>query len=70
MINMNYPEFERTVFSIVDIKDISMTKEQIDDYCERWQSVKNFINSPGGFSAADAKAVLSELFLKNECEEN
>jgi len=69
-INMNYPEFERTVFSVVDIKDISMTKEQIDAYCERWQSVKNFINSPGGFSAADAKAVLSELFLKNECEEN
>ncbi len=70
MINMNYPEFERTVFSIVDIKDISMTKEQINSYCERCQSVKNFINSPGGFTAADAKAVLSELFLKNEGEEN
>ena len=70
MINMNYPEFERTVFSIVPIRDITASKEQIISYCERWQGVKNFINSPGGFSASDAEAVLSELFLKNEGEEN
>lgn len=65
MINMNYLEFERTVFSIVKADDISMTDEQIKAYCERWENVKNFINSPGGFTVTDAESVLSELFLKD-----
>ena len=43
----------------------SMTDEQIKAYCERWENVKNFINSPGGFTVTDAAGVLSELFLKN-----
>lgn len=41
-----------------------MTEEQIAAYCERWQSLKNFKNSPGGYSAAEAGQVLRDLFLK------
>ena len=44
--------------------DIKMTEEQIAAYCERWQSLKNFKNSPGGYSAAEAGQVLRDLFLK------
>lgn len=65
MINMNYPEFERTLLGILPIDTVKMQAEQIDAYCERWQNVKNFANSPAGFTQNDAKAVLSELFLKN-----
>lgn len=56
-------EFEKIINSLVDLSEIKMTEEQIDSYCEGWQSVKNFTNSPAGFSALEAKKLLSDMFL-------
>lgn len=61
-LNTDYSEFEKVIFSLVDIKSIKMQKEQITAYCENWHRVKNFDNTPGGFSAEDAEKLLTELF--------
>lgn len=64
MIGTNYPEFKKIILSLTDLSSITMTEEQIDAYCERWQTLKNFKNSPGGYSAVEAGQVLRDLFLK------
>ena len=56
-------EFEKIIYSLVDLSGVKMTEEQIDAYCEDWQNVKNFANSPAGFSANDAQNLLKEMFL-------
>lgn len=43
---------------------IEMSDEQITSYRERWQNVKNFSRTPGGFTADDANKVYRSLFLK------
>ena len=42
----------------------SMTEEQIEAYCARWQNLKNFKNSPGGYDTVKARELLRKLFLK------
>lgn len=61
-IGASYTEFEELIFSLIDLKDVKMSKEQISDYCKNWKNVKNFDNTPGGFSCADAEKLLTELF--------
>jgi len=41
-----------------------MTLEQVERYASRWGDVKNFRVSPGGFTAEDAKALLTRLFVR------
>lgn len=62
LINTNYPEFEKIISELTGLKDIKMTEEQINAYGERWVNLKNFNNSPGGYSAEQAKNLLRELF--------
>ena len=64
-IGASLPEFEHVISSVTKIKDVSMTKEQISAYCENWHNIKNFQNTPGGFSVTDAEALLTELFCKD-----
>lgn len=62
LIGTNYLEFEKIISDLTDLKDIKITEEKINTYCERWVNLKNFNNSPGGFSVDQAKKLLLELF--------
>ena len=64
MLGTNFPEFEKVILTLTDLSGISMTEEQIENYCARWQNLKNFKNSPGGYNVTEAGTVLRELFLK------
>ena len=46
-----------------EAKRIAMTEQHIAAYCARWQSVKNFERSPGGYDSEEAGRLLRELFL-------
>lgn len=48
---------------LTDAGSVRMTPEQIERYCARWEDVKNFRVSPGGFTAADAGELLTRLFV-------
>lgn len=63
-IGASYPEFEKVIFSLIDIENVKMTKQQILAYCENWHNIKNFENTPGGFSVTDAQYLLKKLFCK------
>lgn len=41
---------------------VVMTEEQIAGYIARWQGLKNFARTPGGFSAEEGGALLRQLF--------
>ena len=58
----NFPEFARVVSALADTSGVRMTDEQIARYCARWEGLKNFQNSPGGYSAAEAGTLLRKLF--------
>ena len=62
MIDCGYDEFSQIVTGLTDVKNIRMFEKEIDIYCERWQSLKNFDISPGGYSKEEAKELLLELF--------
>lgn len=64
LIGTNYPEFEKIIYALTDLSGISMTEVQIADYCKRWENLKNFKNSPGGYTVTDAESVLRALFLR------
>lgn len=44
--------------------DVRMTDEQVDRYLPRWNGVKNFTRSPGGFTAGDAAGLFRTLFVR------
>lgn len=51
-----------TIASLTNVKALGATSGQIDEWCSRWDdSVKNFKNSPGGFTVEEAKKALTEL---------
>lgn len=62
LIGTNYLEFEKVITDLTDLKNLKMTEEQINSYGERWVNLKNFNNSPGGYSTGQAKDLLRELF--------
>ncbi len=49
---------------LTDASAVHMTPEQVRQYCSRWGDVKNFRVSPGGFTANDAGALLTRLFVR------
>ncbi|NLA76569.1 MAG: iron-containing alcohol dehydrogenase [Clostridiales bacterium] len=49
--------------SLTAVEGVRMSAEQISGYCARWSDVKNFRNTPGGFSADDARKMLEKLYL-------
>lgn len=64
ILGTNFPEFEKIILTLTNLSEISMTEEQIENYCARWQNLKNFKNSPGGYNVTEADLVLRKLFLK------
>lgn len=58
----NFPEFARVVSALAGTSGVRMTDEQIARYCARWEGLKNFQNSPGGYDTAEAGALLQRLF--------
>ncbi|MBQ6874352.1 MAG: iron-containing alcohol dehydrogenase [Clostridia bacterium] len=57
-------EFCSVIESLTDLPEITMTAEEIEEICSRWDSVipGNFLNSPGGFTKEDAKKIFTERF--------
>lgn len=64
LLDTDFEAFEKIIFALTDLSDISMTESQITAYCARWENLKNFKNSPGGYNTAEAERVLRKLFLK------
>lgn len=55
--------FKRIIAGLTDLKGISMTKEEIEAYCERFDTPPaNFKFSPGGYTKEDAMKELQTKF--------
>lgn len=62
LLGENEEKVINTVKALTNVKNLEMTDEQLSEWCSRWNGqVKNFINSPGGFTAEEAKLALEEL---------
>ncbi len=64
LLGINYPEFEKIINSLTDLSGVAMSEDRINSYTENWVNIKNFINSPGGFTPLDAKELLRKMFLR------
>lgn len=64
LLETDFEALEEIILTLTDLSDISMTESQIVAYCKRWENLKNFKNSPGGYNTAEAETVLWKLFLK------
>lgn len=57
--------FKKVVSELTDIKGIEMTKEQIEKYCERFDTAPaNFTFSPGSYTKQDAIKAFTDKFIK------
>lgn len=57
--------FKKIIVTLTYTGDIKMTEEEIQAYCERFDTVPaNFTFSPGGFTKEDAEKAFKERFLK------
>lgn len=56
--------FNKVITALTDVKNITMTKEQIEEYCSRWNETipNNFKFTPGGYTKEDAENLFAELF--------
>lgn len=55
--------FKKVIDELTDIRDIEMTEEEIEKYCERYNTVPaNFTFSPGGFTKEDAVNAFESKF--------
>ncbi len=62
LVGENEEKVINTIKTLTNINNLEMSDEQLDEWCSRWNGqVKNFINSPGGFTAEEAKKALKEL---------
>ena len=59
---MDESEVIETVKKLTNVKNLGASESQVDEWCSRWDdNVKNFKNTPGGFTVEEAKKALSEL---------
>ncbi len=62
LLGENEAKVIETIKVLTDVADLGGTEAQVDEWCSRWDdNVKNFKNSPGGFTVAEAKKALMEL---------
>lgn len=54
-------EVINTVGALTGVKNLGASDTEIAEWCSRWGKVKNFENTPGGFSNEEAKTALKEL---------
>lgn len=64
LMNTDFDTFEKTVFSLADVK-INLNEKEHEDYLPNWENAANFNNSPGGFSGLDAKRLVEKIFNNN-----
>ena len=64
LLGTNLPEFEKTLSTLADTASIQMTEEQIESYKPRWENLKNFENSPGGYTVAEGAELFKSMFIK------
>ena len=60
LLDTDYETLVNTVKALTDVK-ITADKAQLRQWCSRWGFVKNFDNSPGGFTNDDAYNAICEL---------
>ena len=65
MLGTDKEYFCQKIEKLTALPEIRMTKEEIDGYCQRWENatVKNFINTPGGFTKEDAEEIFIRRFV-------
>lgn len=64
LISSTKSEFCDTVSRLTALPNISMTNEQIAEFCSRWDNIMpgNFKNTPNGFSKEDALKIFKKRF--------
>ncbi len=62
LLGENEVKVIETIKKLTNVKDLGATESQIDEWCSRWDdNIKNFNNTPGGFTVEEAKRALIEL---------
>ncbi len=62
VLGENEAQLTETVKALTNVNKLGGTEAQVDEWCSRWDDkVKNFKNSPGGFTVEEAKKALNEL---------
>ena len=61
LINNSFDDIKNVLLSLKSYEDIHFSEEQIRDYCGGWSGVKNFDNTPGGFTKEDAEKLLRKF---------
>lgn len=63
VMNTDKEAFKKIIVTLTDINDIAMTEDEIQTYCERFDTAPaNFTFSPGGFTKEDAIAEFRRKF--------
>ncbi len=64
LMNTEKSEFCTLVERLTDLPEITMTEEQIENFCSRWDNNTpgNFVNTPNGFTKDDAEKVFRRKF--------
>ena len=63
LLGTDFDTLRGVVERLTDASAVQMMPEQVSGYCARWEDVKNFRVSPGGFTAEDAGELLTKLFV-------
>ncbi len=61
LLGDNSAEVIKTIESLTDVKNLNATDEQISKWCSRWGNIKNFNNTPGGFTNQEAEMLIKKL---------
>lgn len=65
LMKTNSAEFFRVITELCELGDITMTEDELSEWCGRWNTVpSNFVASPGGFSKEEARTMLRNKFVK------
>ncbi|MBQ8503192.1 MAG: iron-containing alcohol dehydrogenase [Clostridia bacterium] len=65
IMSTDLESFKKVIEELTDLPVITMTKDEIEKYCERFDTVpNNFRFSPGGFTKEEAVKVFERKFLK------
>lgn len=62
-INTDTAEFCEVITALSDVGKVKMEDRQIKEYGKRWENLRNFPRSPGGFDRGKAEALLKSLFI-------
>lgn len=65
MLGTTKEVFCKKISELTALPEIKMTKEEIENYCSRWENaeIKNFTFTPGSFTKDDAENIFLKRFL-------